>query len=171
MGFEAGERWAHELGRNFQPIRPSGVMTPEMEETLNLRLAGGPRAPARARHALDSLNGVLDELRLRSDVDLLVSELITNSVRHSGAGRDATIELVAKAATDKVRIEVSDEGPGFDPVAEARREHYVGGYGLKLVDQLANRWGTSKGPRARVWFEIDRREEQKPDPGRIRAVR
>ena len=83
----------------------------EMEETLNLRFAGSPRAPARARRALDSLNGALDDVR--SEVDLLVSELITNSVLHSGASHGA-IELVATAATDRVRIEVYDEGPGFD---------------------------------------------------------
>ena len=131
-----------------------------MEETLNLRFAGSPRAPARARRALDSLNGALDDVR--SEVDLLVSELITNSVLHSGASHGATIELVATAATDTVRIEVYDEGPGFDPIAEARRQHDVGGYGLKLVDMIANRWGISKGARARVWFEIDRHDEQIP---------
>jgi anti-sigma regulatory factor (Ser/Thr protein kinase) len=125
-----------------------------MQETINLRLAGGPRAPARARQALSSLDKALNDVRC--DVTLLVSELVTNSVRHGDAHPETTIELIATAAADKVRIEVADNGPGFD-VAEAKREREIGGYGLKLVDRIANRWGVISEPSPRVWFEIDHR--------------
>ena len=124
-----------------------------MKETLTLCMSGGPTAPSRARTALRSLDRTLGELR--DDVDLLVSELVSNSVLHANAER-----IVVQAATgpDTVRIEVSDPGPGFRP-AEARREPSLtgeGGYGLNIVDMVANRWGTTTDGKARVWFEIDR---------------
>src|SRR5919197_654418 len=99
------------LGKRTTPeFNPRTVRSKEsraMEETLNLRLAGGPRAPSRARHALKSLDQALDDVR--GDATLLVSELVTNSVRHGDAAdADTTIELLATAAPDKVRVEVTD---------------------------------------------------------------
>ena len=123
-------------------------------ETLTLRIAGGPTAPARARTALRSLDRSLDELR--DDVDLLVSELVTNSVRHGGARQEDAIDLAASTSTDGVRVEVADHGPGFDRSDLERERGDIGGFGLRLVDQLTNRWGISRDPQARVWFEIDR---------------
>jgi anti-sigma regulatory factor (Ser/Thr protein kinase) len=124
-----------------------------VKETLTLRLAGSPTAPARARTALGSLDPTLDDLR--DDVHLLVSELVSNSVLHAAAEH---IELHATTEPRGVRIEVSDPGPGFDE--DARREpSYTGGggFGLLIVDKVANRWGTGRNGDARVWFEIDRK--------------
>jgi anti-sigma regulatory factor (Ser/Thr protein kinase) len=92
---------------------------------------------------------------LRDDVDLLVSELVTNSVLHAGADH---VELHAAADSAGVYIEVSDPGPGFDKEG-ARREPSLtgeGGYGLNIVEMVANRWGVKRNRFARVWFEIDR---------------
>lgn len=134
-----------------------------MEESLKLRLAADSKAPGKARHALDGMRGVLPEAR--SDVGLLVSELVTNSIRHGGSRADSAIEVVATAVPEKVRVEVADDGPGFD-LAEAQRDREIGGYGLKLVEQLANRWGIANTPRARVWFEIYRDRETPSDDRR-----
>ena len=123
-----------------------------MQETLMLRLSGGPTAPARARTALGSLDRNFADLR--DDVHLLVSELVSNSVIHAEADH---VELRATADPGGVRIEVSDPGPGFDD--RARREPSLtgqGGFGLFLVDKVANRWGVKRNRPARVWFEIDR---------------
>jgi serine/threonine-protein kinase RsbW len=125
----------------------------EIEETLMLRLAGDDHAPARARRALESLENALGDAR--SDVALLVSELVTNSIRHGGGQPDAAIEVVATAAPEVVRVEVADRGPGFD-AEEAHRGRSVGGYGLKLVEKLTTRWGTTHNGGSRVWFEIHR---------------
>jgi anti-sigma regulatory factor (Ser/Thr protein kinase) len=121
-----------------------------MQETLTLRLSGGPTAPARARKALRTLDHSL--AGLSDDVDLLVSELVTNSVRHASA---ETIEVNALCSPRGVRIEVTDPGPGFDPHIP-QREPGEGGYGLFLVDTLADRWGVSHDSKSRVWAEIDR---------------
>jgi anti-sigma regulatory factor (Ser/Thr protein kinase) len=124
----------------------------DVKETLTLRLTGGATAPSRARSALSSLDLSLADLR--DDVHLLVSELVSNSVLHADADH---VELRATAEPKGVRIEVSDPGPGFDE--QARREPSLngeGGYGLLIVDKVANRWGVKRNDWAGVWFEIDR---------------
>ena len=128
-----------------------------VQESLTLRLRGGPTAPARARTALCSLDRSFAELR--DDVHLLVSELVSNSVIHAGAEQ---IELYASADPHVVRVEVADAGPGFD--RRARREPSLegkGGFGLFLVDQVASRWGTE--PNA-AWFEIEHRRAPLAEP-------
>jgi anti-sigma regulatory factor (Ser/Thr protein kinase) len=124
-----------------------------MKEKLTLRLSGDPTAPSRARTALRSLDRTLGEVR--NDVELLVSELITNSVIHAHAER---VELHATAGADCVRVEVSDPGPGFDRENARRTPSLVGegGYGLNIVDTLSDRWGVTMDGDSRVWLEIDR---------------
>jgi signal transduction histidine kinase len=84
---------------------------------------------------------------------LLASELVSNAVKHAGA---AMVAIRFAVMPDLVRVEVADEGPGFDHSAAAPDPSGVGGWGLHLVDELSSRWGVSEGPGARVWFEIDR---------------
>jgi anti-sigma regulatory factor (Ser/Thr protein kinase) len=124
-----------------------------LKESLTLRISGGPTAPSRARTALRSLERTLEELN--DDVSLLVSELVTNSVRHGFARTEDAIGIAAIISANRVRIEVTDDGPGFDR-SELERHHEVGGFGLELVDRLTNRWGFTRDPQACVWFEIDR---------------
>jgi anti-sigma regulatory factor (Ser/Thr protein kinase) len=110
-------------------------------------------APTRARRAIDGLGGRVDAA-LKPDVQLMVSELITNSVKYGG---DGAITLVVQ--TDDpvcLRVEVVDQGAGFIPVARDRPATEVGGWGLHLVQTLADRWGVYEGS-THVWFEIDRR--------------
>jgi anti-sigma regulatory factor (Ser/Thr protein kinase) len=120
---------------------------------LTLRLAGGPKAPARARSALRSLDRTLTHLL--DDVDLLVSELVSNSVLHARANQ---IELHAYSAPELVRVEVRDQGPGFDAeqVGSEPSTDGEGGFGLLIVDKVADRWGVTRDRRPSVWFEIDR---------------
>jgi anti-sigma regulatory factor (Ser/Thr protein kinase) len=132
-----------------------------MKEMLTLRLSGGPTAPARARTALRSLERTLGDLR--GDADLLVSELVTNSVVHAGADH---VDLHAAADPERIRIEVSDPGPGFEGRGALREPSRTGegGYGLHIVDMLAHRWGVERDRPARVWLEIDRNS---PPAGRF----
>jgi anti-sigma regulatory factor (Ser/Thr protein kinase) len=109
-------------------------------------------APAAARRAVESLAGTLDD-DLIPEVKLLVSELITNSVKYGGEG-----PITLKVDVDrrrKVRADVTDRGVGFVPVARDRPATEVGGWGLHLVQTLSNRWGVHEGS-THVWFEIDR---------------
>ncbi|HEX8745022.1 MAG TPA: ATP-binding protein [Thermoleophilaceae bacterium] len=132
-----------------------------MSRDLDFELTGGPYAVTAARLALSDLDEMVEE-SLAFDVRLLVSELVTNSVRHADIGPEGSIHLRVRVSDDNVRVEVADEGPGFeppaeDPTAELARES---GWGLFFVTQLADRWGVEKDA-GQVWFEIARgREEQ-----------
>ena len=120
---------------------------------MSVELEPGATAAGEARAALASLEGRIDS-QVLDDIRLLVSELVTNSVRHAGADRD--LVMLAVMRTDNTtRIEVSDGGTGFKPVARTSALDQPGGWGLHLVDELADRWGVETGRRTRVWFEID----------------
>ncbi len=110
-----------------------------------------------ARHALDRLSCELDEATLRN-ARLLVSELVTNAVRHARMAPDERIVLAARLEPDFARIEIRDTGRGFDPDVRAEAR----GYGLRLTDMLATRWGVDRDETAgtRVWFEVDRRRRR-----------
>jgi anti-sigma regulatory factor (Ser/Thr protein kinase) len=122
---------------------------------LSTTFAGGPYAAVAARRALGSLSNLLGRDRLE-DVCLLVSELVTNGVRHAGATEDDELHLLALRHGDRLRIEVSDRGPGFDGRPRPRnRVDQTGGWGLFLVERLADRWGVHREEDANiVWFEV-----------------
>jgi anti-sigma regulatory factor (Ser/Thr protein kinase) len=89
------------------------------------------------------------------NVRLLVSELVTNAVRHVPADRATTIGLVLERTGDAVRVEVSDDGLGFVPQPRADIEDRASGWGLNILARVADRWGVENDGGARVWFEID----------------
>ena len=87
---------------------------------------------------------------------LLVSELVTNSLHHGNLSPDDSIELSVEVDGDSgvVKVEVSDPGPGFAPDPAAAELSAVGGRGLHLVQQVARRWGVKRGRATVVWFEL-----------------
>jgi anti-sigma regulatory factor (Ser/Thr protein kinase) len=108
-----------------------------------------------ARRALDPLEALLDGQTLDA-TRLLVSELVTHSVRHANATHIAEIRLAASASPDRIHVEVCDAGPGFEaqPSARSGGELEDRGWGFHLLDALSDRWGAERGERMRVWFEI-----------------
>jgi anti-sigma regulatory factor (Ser/Thr protein kinase) len=123
------------------------------EDGLSLRLDRGPEAAAKARRGLANLRGDLDP-PLMETLRLLVTELVTNSVRHTGASTVVLNVLVGKRA---VLTEVTDAGPGFDPSETGTPGPDHTGWGLFLVQRLAERWGvTRNGHGTKVWFELRR---------------
>jgi anti-sigma regulatory factor (Ser/Thr protein kinase) len=103
-------------------------------------------APGRARASIRDHAPELSGERLDTAA-LLVSELVTNAVLH-GAGR---IVLTIEAAGAVMRFGVSDEGDGAPHVRDDPGPD--GGWGLRLVEQLAARWGVRRSG-TDVWFEI-----------------
>jgi anti-sigma regulatory factor (Ser/Thr protein kinase) len=82
------------------------------------------------------------------DAALMVSELVTNALVH-GIG---TISLRIDVDADAVRIEVSDQGEATLAPSPTPGAH--GGWGLRIVDQLADDWGVLAGS-TKVWFTIN----------------
>jgi anti-sigma regulatory factor (Ser/Thr protein kinase) len=137
-----------------------------MTRELSATFAGGPYAAAAARRALGGLGDVVSHRRL-GDIALLVSELVTNSVRHGGAGEDDRLELAALREGERLRVEVTDWGPGFDRDARRRRPtDEASGWGLVLVERLADRWGVERhGDATVVWFELSMPERARRGGG------
>jgi anti-sigma regulatory factor (Ser/Thr protein kinase) len=120
---------------------------------LDVGIPRDTRAPGRARDAVRELDGHLDG-DVIADLTLLVSELVTNGVKYGGAG-ELRLKVESEGARH-VRMEVVDQGSGFEPVARTRPKTEPGGWGLHLVETLSDRWGVHEGS-THVWIEIDRR--------------
>lgn len=122
---------------------------------MELSLAPGTRAPAEARGSLARLAPEL-ERETHERLRLVVTELVSNSVRHAGLRPEDRILLELEVKPHAVRGAVRDPGEGFREPATGADPERVGQWGLFLVDRLADRWGVGGEDGARVWFELDR---------------
>lgn len=129
------------MGLGAHPFRSTSRTT---------RLDPGADAPAQARWFLWSSvarHGMPPEMETAS---LLVSELVSNAVRHADA--DHPIDVSVIFADERIRVSVRDRGPVFRP------ERSLGDrdrYGLRLIDALAERWGgRAIDGGMEVWFEL-----------------
>jgi anti-sigma regulatory factor (Ser/Thr protein kinase) len=118
-------------------------------------LPGTAQSVSAAREVARELLG--DEHPAIETTLLLVSELVTNSVLHSRSGLpDGRVALVLCTGPAGILIQVSDDGGPSEPRVSAESadasEH---GYGLLLVDALADRWGSICSPQGRVtWCRV-----------------
>jgi anti-sigma regulatory factor (Ser/Thr protein kinase) len=133
-------------------------------EQRAVKLPREPTAPARARA---QIRRTLEDQLAKPVLDaitLLTSELVTNAVIHPAQLERDTITLQTISYPDRIRVEVSDSGAGFDP-AQERPPRETGGRGLFLVDSIARRWGTRRSDPGRgftVWFELCTADERHP---------
>jgi anti-sigma regulatory factor (Ser/Thr protein kinase) len=120
--------------------------------SISLELPATAYAPARARALVREAaqrTGVTEDDRWR--VEMIVTELVTNAVRHGPGG---PVEVAIWAGGDGMRGEIADPGPGIRRRdLMRRRATEEGGRGLFLVDALSDSWGLSDD-RSRVWFEV-----------------
>lgn len=110
-----------------------------------------PKSVRAARGALGSFEGDFPRGRLY-DASLCLTELVSNAVQHPG-GR-GELELTLALQGDRLRVEVADPGRGFAPGPSEKGDE--GGWGLLIVDRLADAWGVEGGERTVVWFEMGR---------------
>jgi serine/threonine-protein kinase RsbW len=118
---------------------PNDVSAPAVARNA-LRLVAPPDAPDRVEQA-----------------QLLVSELVTNSVRHAVVSPADQVTLLIDVDDRRIRAEVRDTGAGMpQPQPEEVRSAGLGGFGLYLVAKVATRWGVEPlEVGKRVWFELD----------------
>ena len=123
-------------------------------------LRAGPAAPNEARQALRTLSARIDGTSY-DDLRLLVTELVTNSLRHGGLSAADTIDLGVVVGPGCIRVEVQDPGVGFRPGPARGPLEDSRGWGLYLLGRIADRWGVLRQTHGVhgtcVWFELDQR--------------
>lgn len=104
-----------------------------------------------ARRALEHLDLPQDTLE---SAQLVLSELLSNSVRHARLSRFDQIRVTALISDGTLRVDVIDGSNVRDTLAGAIRPApgAESGWGLFLVDRIASRWGSMPG---RHWFQLD----------------
>jgi anti-sigma regulatory factor (Ser/Thr protein kinase) len=125
-----------------------------MPDQVTVDIDRDTQAPALARRAVETFGAATLDPAVVPDVKLLVSELISNSVKYGDRGQ---VQLILRSdGPQHVHVEVVDQGSGFVPAARSRPKTDPGGWGLHMVEALTERWGVREGS-THVWFEIDRR--------------
>jgi anti-sigma regulatory factor (Ser/Thr protein kinase) len=124
-----------------------------MDGMLDLTLRSESRSVAEARTRVSEAIGPHLENGIDETLKLLVSEVVTNAVRHGGS--DGPVELHA-SWNSEIRVAVQDHGDGFTHRPRAEEPDEPGGFGLYLVGQLADRWGVETDGGTTVWFVLRR---------------
>ncbi|MFJ9857384.1 ATP-binding protein [Streptomyces albogriseolus] len=128
---------------------------------MQLEIRPDPAEVGRARRWARSRlagSGIGADEPLAETLILLVSELVTNAVVHTGCPAVLRLSLPGADAAEEVtvRLEVADRSDRA-PVPRCAGDEATGGRGLALVDGLADRWGWStEGAGKRIWCELDR---------------
>ncbi len=126
---------------------------PEPRSQLDLRVPASSESLAEVRRSLEAL-AIPPELL--DDARVIVSELVGNSVRHSGLRADEHVHITAEWSGSRLRVAVHDRAQPSTPLAVPAtirpRPGAESGWGLFIVDRLASRWGTDK---TGYWFELD----------------
>jgi serine/threonine-protein kinase RsbW len=118
-------------------------------DEVTLQVDSDVRAPSLSRSHLEPIRSALGERY--DDVVLVLSELVSNSVRHSRARSNSDgIEVKVSVRAEFIRVEVADQGPGFS-IDDPRGD----GLGLSIVEKVADRWGMKDGRnKFVVWAEL-----------------
>jgi Histidine kinase-like ATPase domain len=116
-------------------------------------------APALGRQAL---NEVLVDVSPRTlhDAKLLLTEVMTSAIRDGGLGNEDAISILIRDSESRVEVEVSNAGTAFDSTALRSRSREAG-WGLLLLDRIAEDWGVRDGPPGdvAVWFRLRRDDD------------
>ncbi len=145
--------------------RVSGDHVAAQTQTISFGVPGGPQAPRHARSVTSSHLREIDRA-VASDAELIISELVTNSVRHAGVGSDQLVMVDLILLNEHLRITVTDPGCDLEPRLITEDRGGLGGHGLRLVEQLSAAWGVGRDAvgATQVWCDLVL------DPGRGRML-
>ena len=119
--------------------------TTDLDVRLHIRC--DRHAPAVVRSSLQEFDGIGWPM---GDVMLVASELVTNAVRHSGARAHDLIEVQVKLDCNVLFISVSDPGDRGEVELQSEDKE-PGGMGLRIVEEVAIRWGAERRDGHRVF--------------------
>jgi DNA-binding NarL/FixJ family response regulator len=138
-------------------ILVAAAITELARDGLSIELPDHASAPRIGRRLIRNLL-IHRDRALVADVELLVSELITNAIVHASSAPQLEVRL----SRQSIRVAVHDAEPSLPEfrVPDAGRP---GGRGMQLLSTLASRWGADHSDTGKVvWFEIDRHEDEQP---------
>lgn len=125
-----------------------------MSAAFEVDVSGGLDAARAARRAVEANHPTLP-LSVQSDISLIVTELVTNAVRHRRATDDRPLEFQSNRQDGHIRVELIDPGTGFHSLFLSQDAEAHGDWGVALVDRIAARWGmASRAAGICVWFEL-----------------
>jgi len=128
---------------------------------LQLSFPATAEAPRRVRRALDG-EPALSDPDLRFLLRLLLTELVTNAVRHAGLRDDERIDVLLDTRGHVVSARVRDRGERLAALPPRPDPDGSSGRGLLLVTAIADRWGIEVAAGTTVWFELDVDEDGRP---------
>lgn len=137
--------------KDVEPPRREGATV----DTHEHRLPHAPGAATIARSLAEEEFGPYLSAERAEDLRLMVSELVTNAVKHAPPEPDGTIVLHLERNSSVVRVIVRDGGTHVDPNLAGFDSPSDGHYGLFFVDTHADRWGFSIDGDKGFWFEMD----------------
>jgi anti-sigma regulatory factor (Ser/Thr protein kinase) len=152
-GDASGPRSAAAVAHRERRAPRASAVQAGRERRLEVIVASGIDAPGTARAAVAAWLSAHVPQRVLEDAQLLVSELVTNSVRHARLPAGTAIAVSVGLFDAFVRVEVEDPGDVAIGARAPDREH-GGGFGLYLVETLAQRWGSRHEGTTCVWAEI-----------------
>jgi anti-sigma regulatory factor (Ser/Thr protein kinase) len=121
----------------------------------NLILAPDELAPSKARELLARILEDQADAEWLARAQLALSEVVTNAVRHGGMGGSGPIRLLIDRTEDLVSVTVIQPGPAPErpSIVDVPDPWSTSGYGLGIIDAIADRWGVHLDPPS-VWFEL-----------------
>lgn len=133
-------------------LEPAGSHGQQDAAEHALLAAALPRTPGCAAEARQLVRDAVGDSLSQPALDVIVlavSELVGNAWKH-GTG---AIEFKAGYRAGTLRIEVIDEGRGVVPEISERRPGQTGGWGLRIIDEVAVKWGYLPGT-THVWADL-----------------
>jgi anti-sigma regulatory factor (Ser/Thr protein kinase) len=138
---------------------------------IRVVIAGGDKAAGHARRVLAERLSAALSAEVLGDLQLLVTEIVANSVRHGGVGEDGQIDLRVRVGDHRVRVEMRDTGGQADPHLRTPDLGGGGGFGMLLVSRMSERWGVDHEPNVVMWFELALQRGDAPEAAAEREAR
>jgi serine/threonine-protein kinase RsbW len=132
----------------------AGPASARSGERVAFTLEARPESVGEARRRLAALSAPFLDAVQRDHLKLVISEVVTNAIRHGAS--DAVVTVAVTPKEEFLCVQVTDAGGGLAPKPQALASDEDGGFGLFLVERLTRRWGvTRENDHTRVWFELD----------------